>query len=61
MASIIKIDNELFIYKRGKKDLIYMVKPVMSHKKKYGRISMKDINFPNKYVGKRFKLRLEQV
>jgi len=61
MSRIIKTNEGLFVDNKIRIDLIWMVKPVIYRKRKYGRLNIKYINFPSRYVGKRFRLRLEPV
>ncbi len=61
MTKIIRIGDELFAKSKSRIDLLFIVKPVVFGKYKLGRIHMQDIDFPDEFVGKKFKIRLEEV
>ena len=61
MSRIIKTEGGLYVINKRRIDLVWIVKPVLSKQYKYGIIPIKKIMFPNRYVGKRFRIKLEPI
>ncbi len=69
MSTVIQTESGLYVNHRGRIDYIWVVKPMQwastknGRKKtnKYGQICVSLINFPKRFVGKKFRIKLEEV
>lgn len=61
MSRIIRIGEDLFVDNKRRIDLIWIVKPKAYKKNKYGVMNIQTINFPNRYVGRKYKIMLVPV
>ena len=61
MSRIIKLTSGIYVDNRRRIDLTWIVKPMMYNTYKCGIIHVRQIMLPNKYVGKRFRIKLESV
>ena len=69
MSTIIKTPEGLFVHHRGKIDYTWIVKSIhyksykegSKKKNRYGIISLAFIVFPDRFVGKKFRIKLEEV